>query len=154
METVGSVKYNKNTMSLEKNEEILLAYSLRRSIINRCQKDLNVPISKEGGVAMNPIINRLYSIEQSATRLEQDIDQQKENLRKKYADKQAQFNEELRQKTAAELAQIREASRRGQEEKTQQLHEEHQLELQRLETEYKQKQEEIVESIVANIIKG
>lgn len=103
---------------------------------------------------MNPVINHLYSIEQSAVRLEQDIDQQKENLRKKYAEKQAKFDEELRRKTADELEQIREESRRSQEEKTDKLHNEHHLELELLETEYKQKQEEIVETIVANIIKG
>ena len=103
---------------------------------------------------MDPVIDQLYKIDQIAKNMESDIDDQKEELRLLYREKQHAFDRENRRQIEEQLKKIKDESAQLQAEMNKLVDEQYHAERERLEHVYKKKQAEIVNYIFENIIKG
>lgn len=103
---------------------------------------------------MNPVIDQLYKIEQRAQMRENNVDDKKENLRQSYKQKQVDFDRNHDLETKEALTKIRVESKQQQNEANQRTVAEYNAEVEKLETIYRQKQEQVVDSIYKRIIKG
>lgn len=103
---------------------------------------------------MDPVIDQLYKIEQIAQNMESDVDKSKEEIRQLYQRKQHEFDQKSDRETQEELEDIRNKSEEQQKEKNKLLYAKYKTELDQLETVYKKRQDQLVEQIVSNIIKG
>ncbi|BAM46658.1 hypothetical protein [Amphibacillus xylanus] len=103
---------------------------------------------------MDPVIDQLFKIDQIAKNMESEIDDQKEKLRQLYRNKQQEFDQESNRQTEEQLRQIQNESKQLQEEMSKKVYEQHKAERDRLEHVYRKKQDQIVNHIFENIIKG
>ena len=103
---------------------------------------------------MDPVIDQLFKIDQIAKNMGSEIDEQKEKLRQLYRNKQQEFDQESNRQTEEQLRQIQNESKQLQEEMSKKVYEQHKSERDRLEHVYRKKQDQIVNHIFENIIKG
>lgn len=108
----------------------------------------------KGGRSMDPVIDQLFKMEQTAQNMESGLDEKKEGIRQSYQKKQQAFDQESDRETKEQLERIREESEQQQKEKNKMIYAQYKTELDQLETVYKTRQDQQVEQIFANIIKG
>lgn len=103
---------------------------------------------------MDPVIDQLFKIEKQAQMRESEVDVKKEELRRTYKKKQADFDRNHAHETDNALTKIRVESKQQQDEANEKTVAEYTAQVDKLETVYRQKQEKVVDSIYKRIIKG
>lgn len=93
-------------------------------------------------------------MERVAQDMKSEIDEKKEALRIVYRQKQQDFDRESDLTTQSELERIRKESKEHQEKRNKSMLAQYKEELDRLERVYHTRQDNIVEQILENIIKG
>ncbi|GEK91672.1 hypothetical protein AKA01nite_12940 [Alkalibacterium kapii] len=102
---------------------------------------------------MNSVIDQLFKIEQAAKDMQSSIDKKKDNLRKKYQEKEKAFDREIDQETQQQLKEIQENLNQKNAENRKEQNRLYEAEIEHLEKDYRQKKEDIVKEIVGHILK-
>lgn len=103
---------------------------------------------------MNDIVDQLFKIEQTAQDMQSSIDEKKSDLRTIYERKQQEFDSKMNQQTQKQLKEIQFEINQKEEANKKELYSLYENEIKRLEKEYRQKKDDIVQEIVGNILKA
>lgn len=102
---------------------------------------------------LDSVISQLVKIEQAAQDMQSTVDLKKNTLRKIYEDKQKEFDVQIDQQTQQQLEKIQQEINRKEEVNKKELNKLYETEILRLEKDYRQKKEDIVQEIVTHILK-
>ncbi|MFO8068411.1 MAG: hypothetical protein R6U02_00205 [Alkalibacterium sp.] len=102
---------------------------------------------------LDSVISQLVKIEQAAQDMQSTVDLKKNTLRKIYEDKQKEFDVQIDQQTQQQLEKIQQEINRKEEVNKKELNKLYEAEILRLEKDYRQKKEDIVQEIVTHILK-